>query len=242
MATPQANGEVERQNRSILKRLRIAQAEGKNLKSEVDRFLVMYRSTPHSTTGVSPAELLYGREYRTKLPQLAEFQTDTEVRDRDSEKKEMGKVHGDSRRNAQTCDIHPGDRVLLKQEKSNKLTTPFKPAPLTVMQRNGNSVIIEGDGVQYKRNITHVKKLLERNSTAGSESETANRQHSEPEPAQELVNETPDIETGRHLPESNSENTRPVRIRKRPAKLEDYIVGYVLDVGQESRACGYERL
>ena len=30
---PQANGEIEQQNRSILKRLRIAQAEGKNLKS-----------------------------------------------------------------------------------------------------------------------------------------------------------------------------------------------------------------
>ena len=33
---PQANGEIERQNRSILKRLRIAQAEGRNLRLEVD--------------------------------------------------------------------------------------------------------------------------------------------------------------------------------------------------------------
>ena len=66
---PQANREIERQNRSILKRLRIAQAEGKNLKSEVDRFLMMYRSTPHSITGVASAELLYGRTYCTKLPQ-----------------------------------------------------------------------------------------------------------------------------------------------------------------------------
>ena len=30
----------------------------------------MYRSTPHSTTGVSPAELLFNRKLRTKLPQL----------------------------------------------------------------------------------------------------------------------------------------------------------------------------
>ena len=35
----QANGEVKRQNRVILKRLRIAQAEGKYLKSKVDQFL-----------------------------------------------------------------------------------------------------------------------------------------------------------------------------------------------------------
>ena len=57
---PQANGEIEKQNRSILKRLRIAQAEGRNWRSEIDDFLMMYRITPHSTTGVSPAELLFG--------------------------------------------------------------------------------------------------------------------------------------------------------------------------------------
>ena len=38
---PQANGEIERQNFSILKRLRIAQAEGCDWKSEMDKFLMM---------------------------------------------------------------------------------------------------------------------------------------------------------------------------------------------------------
>ena len=42
---PQANGEMERQDLSLLKRMKIAQA----------------------TTGVSPAELLFGRKMRTKL-------------------------------------------------------------------------------------------------------------------------------------------------------------------------------
>ena len=43
---PQANGEVERQNRSLLKRMRIAQAEGKQWKEEVCKYLIAYRSTP----------------------------------------------------------------------------------------------------------------------------------------------------------------------------------------------------
>ena len=89
---PQANGEIERQNRSILKRLRIAQAEGRNWKSEIDNFLVIYRSTPHSTTGVSPAQLLFGTLIRTKLPHLQEFSIEDEVRDRDNERKEKEKV------------------------------------------------------------------------------------------------------------------------------------------------------
>ena len=58
----------------------------------MDDFLMMYRSTPHSTTGVSPAELLFGRKIRTKLPQLQEFTCDDEVRDCDNERKEKGKM------------------------------------------------------------------------------------------------------------------------------------------------------
>ena len=71
----------------MLKRLRIAQAEGRNWRSEMDDFLMMCRSTPHSTTGVSPAELLFGRRIRTKLPQLQEVTVEDEVRDRDSKRK-----------------------------------------------------------------------------------------------------------------------------------------------------------
>ena len=55
---PQANGEVEQQNRSILKQIRIAQAEGHDWRKDIDTYLLMYHSTPHTTTGVSPVELL----------------------------------------------------------------------------------------------------------------------------------------------------------------------------------------
>ena len=33
-------------------------------------FLRNYRATPHPATGVSPAELLFGRPLRTRLPDL----------------------------------------------------------------------------------------------------------------------------------------------------------------------------
>ena len=118
---PQANGEKERQNRSILRRLRIAQAEGRNRKSEMDNFLMMYRSTPHFTTGVSPAELLFRRRIRTKLPHLQEFSIEDEVRDRDSERKAKGKVYAYCQRNARESEIREGDKALLRQEKENKL-------------------------------------------------------------------------------------------------------------------------
>ena len=67
---PQANGEVERQNRTLLKAFRTANSENRDWKKEFPKFLLAYRSTPHSTTGKSPAEMLFNRKIRTKLPEL----------------------------------------------------------------------------------------------------------------------------------------------------------------------------
>ena len=79
---PQANGEVERQNRSLFKTLKIAQAEKKDLKVEMRKFLTAYRTTPHSSTGVSPAKLLFNREIRSKIPELTKCEyIDSEARD-----------------------------------------------------------------------------------------------------------------------------------------------------------------
>ena len=127
----QANGEKERQNRSILKHLRIAQAEGCNWKSEMDNFSMMYRSTPHSTIGVSPAELYFKRRIRTKLPHLQEFGIEDEVQDRDSERKAKGKMYAECQRNARESEIREGDKVLLRQEKENKLSTQYIQSPFT---------------------------------------------------------------------------------------------------------------
>ncbi len=34
--------------------------------------------------------------------------------------------------------------------------------PFTVVQKDGNSVVVEADGIQYRWNVTHVKKSLKR--------------------------------------------------------------------------------
>ena len=80
----QANREVERQNRSMLKVMKIAQGQGKNWRNELIKYLLAYRTTPHSSTGISPAELLFGRKLRTKLPELRPCEVNDEgLRDRD---------------------------------------------------------------------------------------------------------------------------------------------------------------
>ena len=39
----------------------------KPVKEKLAKFLIAYRNTPHSTTSVSPAQLLLGRPLRTRL-------------------------------------------------------------------------------------------------------------------------------------------------------------------------------
>ena len=67
---PQTNGEVERQNRTLLKALKVAHVEGKGWKGELMKFLLAYRTTPQVSTGMTPAYIMLGRELKTKLPEL----------------------------------------------------------------------------------------------------------------------------------------------------------------------------
>ena len=163
---PQANGQVERQNRSLLKRIKIAQIEKRNWKEELGSFLIMHRTTPHSTSGVSPAELLFRRKLRTRIPGIEEFPVDDqELRDKENEAKEKGKLYADEKRFARESDVKEGGTVLFRQDQKNKLTPTFRPEPCRVLNKSGNSVMVElPDGVQYKRNSTHKKKLLERSN------------------------------------------------------------------------------
>lgn len=144
--------------------MRIAQAEGKNWRKELVHYLATYRTTPHTVTGVSPAELLFGRKIRTKMPELRETTVnDDELRDRDWEKKIKAKIYADERKGAQPNDLQTGDQVLLKKKKSNKLSTKFESEPYEIIEKKGNSVVVQSpEKVQYQRNVTEVKKFTPR--------------------------------------------------------------------------------
>ena len=66
---PEANGLAENFMKVIKKVWQSALVEKKNPRQELYKFLRNYRSTPHTSTGKSPAEALFGRAIRTRLPQ-----------------------------------------------------------------------------------------------------------------------------------------------------------------------------
>lgn len=63
---PSSNGLAERSVRTFKEALKRMNTDGKaTLETKVNRFLFTYRITPNSSTGVSPAELMFKRRLRT---------------------------------------------------------------------------------------------------------------------------------------------------------------------------------
>ena len=70
---PPWDGLVENFVKTVCKLIHTCCAENKDPRQELHTFLMNYRATPHLTTGLSPAEMLFGRRLRTKLPQYPSY-------------------------------------------------------------------------------------------------------------------------------------------------------------------------
>lgn len=150
------------------------------------------------------------------------------------------------RRGANDSDIHSGDKVLVKQDRENKMSTGFNPSQFKVVERNGYSVVVESDqGVQHRRNVTHLKKFHERENTGLQDSVSLEN----PDlglPENESSPESPfNMSKSGFIHEQESESNlsrpcessddqsvnpslstepRPVRTRKVPSKFDDFVL------------------
>ena len=85
--------------------------EKKNWRSELVTWYTAYRSTPQATTEATPFPLMFGREMRSKLPELRRETVDVSregIRDRNWSSKLKGKAHAGERRDAVTKPIKVG--------------------------------------------------------------------------------------------------------------------------------------
>lgn len=217
---PQANGEVERQNRSLLKRMKIANSLYGNWKAEMDQYLEMYNNTPHSITGRSPNELLQNRRLRFKFPDIEDLTSavsSTEHADKDAVRKWKGKEREDSKRRSKLSNIGVGDVVLmLNISPTNKLSTNFLQKKFLVVDRNLSNVRIQSmdtgklfvllctlnifllfyksTGKLYDRNVSHLRKIT------GSIEDLTTKESNDPiYEAKEKTNDKPSLRRSERL-------------------------------------------
>lgn len=157
---PQANAEAERFMRTISKSVKASYINRKSWKREMSAMLRNYRSTPHSTTAAAPATLMFGRPIKTKLPELTKRRDpDPDVRQRDTRKKSAMKQHADRRSRAVDHRLTFGDRVLVRQQRNNKLTPHYDPRPYHVTAVKGTMITAQRHDHVITRNACHFKRL-----------------------------------------------------------------------------------
>lgn len=232
---PQMNGEVERQNQSLLKRLRICQEEKGDWREDLQKYLLMYRSTPHSTTLRAPAELMFNRNIRDKLPSIHQpLEKDEELHDRDKLMKQKGKEYADEKRGAKPSELKEGDKVyMLRQTMGNKLSTRFDPTVFTVVNRAGSELIIENveTGTRYRRNVAHVTKVeLEPNQSFSFSAQpplaSSTTQIAQTATSQQLTTPVGTLTLAHKRassPSTNSRRQQPPRKRTMPQRYTNFI-------------------
>lgn len=160
---PQANGEVERFNRTLGKHLAISRNRGSDWKEDINKFLLAYHSTVHPSTGKTPGELMLRRKLREKIPMMIlEQNGDESVKEKAMEAKEKMKEYTDRKRKATPSNIKVGDEVvLLNTNKKHKLDSNFTPEEHEVIEKKGGELVVKSNesGKIKRRHVSHAKKI-----------------------------------------------------------------------------------
>ncbi len=156
---PSSNGLAERAVQTF--KQGIKRVQGGTIETRLARFLSKYRIIPHATTGRSPAELLLGRQPRTRLDLLHPDIGGT-VKARQAQQKRVHDVHSRARA------FQAGDRVYVQN---------FGGGPTwlegTILDQTGpiSFRVLLGDGRVWKRHVDHMRIRYPQDSPTPSLSE-----------------------------------------------------------------------
>eukprot|EP00731_Ephydatia_muelleri_P035600 Em0140g3a len=153
---PSSNGEAERFVKTF-KRAFSAMGNEKDPVRRLQQFLFSYRNTPHSTTGVSPAELLVGRQLRGRLDLLRQ---QTCITNTSHCPNPEVKVQACQRRQKIAYDKHAkqreftvGQAVWVKGQNHQQNWLPG----VIVKQRNSVSYTVNVSGQLWHRHVDHLR-------------------------------------------------------------------------------------
>ena len=159
--------------KTINKAVKTTHSDNQTWQKEFYEVLHNYRATRHSSTGRAPAEVLFGQNIRTKLPEFGGKQDDSEIREADSLSKRKMKEKAEQTRHFQNHELQIGDDVLFRaQRKINSVhittqnhilqpkTTYYDPKPYKVKSIKGSMITATRDGRDITRNCSFFKQVL----------------------------------------------------------------------------------
>jgi transposase InsO family protein len=203
---PQSNGEVERFNRVIMSSVKAAERD--NARMALSEMIRAYRTTPHTVTGVTPSELMFGRLVRTPLTTPCDGvrlnreppPPDATLRPRVEAQQRAMCERGPA---GPATVFSPGDTVMVRKNTAvPKGTSKFR-GPHRVSRLNGYQAILD-DGTRV-----HVSSL------------SRIRPGERPDPG--IASEESSVTTESAQEERCAARPgRPSRVRRTPVHLQDY--------------------
>ena len=162
---PEANGLAERLMQLVGKSWETATVEGTDPLSALNTALKTYRNTEHSVTGRKPAEWLFGRAIRTRLPDYRALQAQHDDKDTIEAKQkiiERGKKEKERRdKHAREESLEVGMKVLLKNKVKRKGQPKYDPKPYTITELHGRQATLERGTKKIKRETQKFKRFFE---------------------------------------------------------------------------------
>ena len=142
---PASNGLVERAVQTFKEFMK--KMKSGSIEANVSRFLLQYRITPHSTTGISPSEMLMGRRPRSCLDLII-----PDISKRVIGKQQIQKANHDHRGKQRTLNV--GDSVNVR----NFAATGDNWLPGSIVESLGplSFCVKLSDGRLVKRHIGHI--------------------------------------------------------------------------------------
>ncbi|XP_014361064.2 uncharacterized protein K02A2.6-like [Papilio machaon] len=156
---PASNGQAESSVKIVKKGIKsslLASRTAKESKLRLLKFLYDYRNSVHSTTGFSPAELVYGRKLRTRLDLINPISPSSSCVPLAHfvNKKQSSQVQAHGGNNKQF--FSPGDQVLYKKFTGNNRSTWHQA---TVLKRLGKVLYVVQDNNSLNKMKKHKNQL-----------------------------------------------------------------------------------
>ena len=158
---PQSNGAVERFNRVLKDGIKAGMADGCSFAQAIQQTLASYRSTPHTTTGVSPAKLLYNFNMNMPLTRMRPGHRSKEiehpkVQQRVRIAQDKMARNFNARHRAVPYSFKSGDYVRIRLPTRSHKLSPTYSEPRQVLKASGHTVwLSNGQRWNVRRCILH---------------------------------------------------------------------------------------
>lgn len=207
---PASNGMVERVVQTFKEGMK--KLKDGSLETKLARFLFKYRITPHSTTGISPAELMFGRRLRSHLDNL---QPNVGEKIQLAQKRQI--LGADCRVKYRKFNV--GDLVYAKNFGSGDRWLPGR-----IALRNGEQLytINLNDGRSITRHVDHLKSRVESDKNGfNNDHPTDNLQDIDLPQTDDVSDNEPEIENTTPLAEeTGSDDFSPTVEGEAPTTVE----------------------